>query len=406
MTDEEMYKTLDEFRNNYDNYALQVSKKFEDRKKSIQTKKNSSPYVAIREGNIANDGFLQAQMIKVENNMSPETADFDALIRIFAPRAGVVFKSGTYTYQYLDVKVIGAGTLNTNWVVCDGNNLQYVPVEKHIFTEEDVGIQRILFRTTEYGALSSEVNTITNILSPVDFISSVNNSTTYSKLGQFTQTKEELREEVLRADRSPHTDNEEKLMQELKNNGCEEAKVFYNYYDDVYIGVKPHNVGIVVNGGEKTTIAKTIAEVMKNCTCQTGYIYQSSTEKQQNYLYQTDYGIMSIKWNIKNDISTKLYFTLYKTSTETPDLSKLKTYIVNNIISQKLTGIYKTININAIKNIIDSGLKEQEYTDISVEDVLLSIDNGTTKQRILTPTKLDDYYLFTTDNIEITEQYE
>ena len=401
MKEEDFYKTEDEFRQNYNTSALQVGKKFLNKGKNIQVNKNSSPFVAVREANIYNDLFLQAQMIKVYNNLSYKTADRDTLIRVFAPQYDIKVKQGTPTLQIIDFEILGAGTLTKDLIYFDNNNVQYTPVEEHVFTNADIGIQKVLCKCTENGAIYSDLNTITNAQTLLDFIGSVNNSEPYTSLGTSAETTESLRTEINIAERGKYTNSDNHLRQRLVNNGCEDAVVRYNPEDNVVFGIKPKSVAIVVKGGNNDDIIRTIGAELINSTCEMTYVYQSEQDQQHNGFYQSEQGTLQVKWCTQRTIDSYLFFDLYKSSTQVVDEERLKEYIISTINSEKKIKLASSVNINIFDPIIKKGIEEQNLKDIVIDGITLSKD-GSTKVRVLEATRIDDYFLFDISRISIT----
>ena len=111
--------------------------------------------------------------------------------------------AGTYTQQPIDIVIAKTVTLygldqqpTSPFTVADNSGNQYQLLTTQTLTastDSATTISNVVFQSSLIGPVSSPVNTITTVISVTNGVSSVNNSATYTLLGQNEETDAQLR---------------------------------------------------------------------------------------------------------------------------------------------------------------------------------------------------------------------
>lgn len=177
-------------------------------------------------------------------------------------------KGGTYTIQNIDIVVdrtVSLQGLDANYndidaasytVSDDAGNLWYlidtVTVES--------GLHSLPFRSKEMGLVQPVIGTITNQVTIVLGVVSVNNSTAPTTLGETQESDAEFR---VRRERSTETRSQNNIDSILSNilnlEGVTDATVWMNTTNNTdSTGTPPHYIWVIVEGGANSDIANII----------------------------------------------------------------------------------------------------------------------------------------------------
>lgn len=186
---------------------------------------------------------------------------------------GVVRQPGTYSSQRVQVTVDRAVSLtgvNSNptnpFTVADGNGNQYVLVDDYVFFGPDS--QELVFRAALLGPVSSLPNTITNIVTILLGVVSVNNGSGPDELGQLEESDYSLRVRRQKSVALPNKGYLEGLEAGLINiSGVTQARVYENNTNTTDSnGIPAHSIWVIVEGGANADIANAIY-VKRNAGC-------------------------------------------------------------------------------------------------------------------------------------------
>lgn len=177
-------------------------------------------------------------------------------------------KGGTYTIQNIDVNVDRTVTLS-------GLDANYNDIEAAAYTVSDnagnlwylidtttieTGSHSLPFRSKEMGLVQPVIGTITNQVTIVLGVTSVNNSVAPTTLGETQESDAEFR---VRRERSTETRSQNNIDTILSNilnlEGVTDATIWMNTSETTdSTGTPPHYIWVIVEGGANSDIANII----------------------------------------------------------------------------------------------------------------------------------------------------
>jgi len=186
---------------------------------------------------------------------------------------GVFRAEGKYTYQPVDVTVTQALTLdgldtapNAPFTVSDGVGKQWLLASAYSFS--GAGTHTLSFRAANFGAITSALNTITNIVTVQLGVASVNNSAAAATVGVAEETDYQLR--ILRAQSLSIASigfAEGLHASLLARIGVTDALVLENITNSTDAkGIPAHSIWCIVAGGDDYNVAYPIY-IKRNAGC-------------------------------------------------------------------------------------------------------------------------------------------
>lgn len=180
---------------------------------------------------------------------------------------GLTIKAYTYSYCYVDVVVTESVTLEglddniesadgIGYTVRDVNGVRWILAETQDLLP---GTHTLNFRAADLGQVTSSPNTITVMETIVRGVASVNNPAANYLTGGQGETSAEFR---LRRNKSMNLpsqsfiDSIESQMLSLTN--VTQCKVYDNKTDTTANGIPPHQIWVIVQGGDRDDIARVI----------------------------------------------------------------------------------------------------------------------------------------------------
>lgn len=309
-------------------------------------------------------------------------------------------KAGSYTIQPIDI--VTDRTVNLQGLDADFNN----PDGTGFTIQDDAGNQFILidsatltagsttvnFRAKNIGEVTTTVGTITNPVTIVLGVTSVNNSSGALSVGQDEETDAELRvrRQASVANASAGYLNG-LLGTVLAIEGVTSARLYENVTNSVDAdGIPAHGIWLIAEGGANTEIADAIYSKKS---------YGANMKGDVEVEIVTDSGaIFTAKFDRPDEENLYIRFDIQKTApTATFDQSAIKEYIVNNLSydigqfaeTSEVTAVAK----NAIANTGGGGVP------VNVEISL----NGSDWFDYLTVATLKNKFVLDTTRITITE---
>ena len=296
-----------------------------------------------------------------------------------------VTTTGACTLQGLDDKVEdlnGTGymvsdTVGNNWILTETT---YINV---------AGTYTLSFRAQDQGAVTCLPNTITNMVTVVGNVSSVNNPAVQNVIGQSEETDAEFRNRFYKSRASGSTGTQEGLLSKLLNlNLVTGAYVYTNRTSSTdATGTPEHSVWVIVEGGESADIANTIyANVTDGC----------GMRGSETYTIHTAGGLVqTIKYD--RPTYTPIYVTLSLKNKGNTIYDQDAQDALCEYISQNLaTGVHTSVDTAMISNII------QSY-DANLIPYDLTIGESTpTSDEYLMPSNYNIKYTLSASNITIT----
>lgn len=351
---------------------------------------------------------IEAQLIKdmldlivaTFNSFDPDQATGKALDQRVAIN-NIQRRGGTYTQQQVQV----TATKSLNLVGLDG--VEPVDItDANIFTVADnagnkfylndsvsltSGVTTLTFLADTIGAITTTPNTITNIVTVTQGISSVNNSSAALEVGIDEETDAALRIKRQQSTANGATGYLKSLLGVILNlDNVTEAKLFENTTNATDAdGIPAKSIWVIVEGGSAQDIANAIyAQRSLGCGMKGTQTYEITEESGV---------ILTIKYDRPTAQNLHLRFDIKPTITgQTFDETAIKNYIVAN----------KTYQINEAAETSDLTAKSlAAINDSSGGGVALNVeisDDGVTWYDYLETAAKNDKWVLDSSRITIT----
>lgn len=306
---------------------------------------------------------------------------------------GLVIKAYTYSYVYVNVNVSspvnlqglddnidsadGTGytisdTAGNRWILANSQSLQ-------------PGTYSLNFRAADLGAIESLPNTINVMETVVTGIASVNNPATNYITGNKGESSSEFRTRRNKSIAVPSQGFDESLESQLYNlNTVTQAKVYDNRTNAEVNGIPAHTVWTIVEGGQPDEIGRTIYNNVPPGIPMKG--------SQSVVISKSNGDIETVYYDIPKPVQIYIQMTIKNFSTTTLD----ETYIKQQLALTTFD-IGETVTSAQISTDVGNILG----TTGTPYNINVSNDNSTWVE-YLTPTGLDEFFVISTDNIQIT----
>lgn len=313
-------------------------------------------------------------------------------------------KGGTFTIVPITIEVNKTVTLQgldanfydvnaTSYAIADDSGNQYFLIDTTTLT---AGTYTLPFRAQNIGLIQPALNTITNQVTIVNGVLSVNNASAPTTYGENQETDDEF---AIRRERSPENKSQNSidsiLGQLLELDGLTQAAVYNHDYANYPSttdadGIPLGYIWVIAEGGSNAEIVTVIYANMAGSGTKGSVIVNVPTASGQ---------ILGI--NFDRPIAVPLYikFDYQHTSSETEFINEnaIKQYIVDNLQFK----INQYADTSAIVPIAQQGILSSGGIGVC-NDLQISTDNSNWYEFIDSATKQD---IFTIDvaNITITE---
>jgi hypothetical protein len=293
-----------------------------------------------------------------------------------------VVTTGSCTLQGLDDKVEDLNA--TGYMVSDtiGNN--WILTETTYINQ--AGTYSLNFRAQNQGAISCLPNTITNMVTVVGNVASVNNAAIQYITGQAEETDAQFRNRFYQSRAFGSTGTSDGLTSKLLNLNLVTGAFVYNNRGSSTdsTGTAGHTVWTIVEGGSTEDIGNLLyANLTDGCGMRGSVTYSITNEAGLTQTIKFDrptYTPIYVTVSIKNKGSG------------TVDQTALKEYIVNNLV----TGIYTSVDTAMISNII------QSYDSNLIPYDLTVGESSPTSDEYILPSNYNVKYTLDVANISIT----
>ena len=306
---------------------------------------------------------------------------------------GLQRKGGTYTYVEVDVTVDRSVTLNglddysedDAYTISDSEGNQFV---LSATSPISTGTNSLVFRAKNIGKVEVLPNTITTPVTIILGVTSVNNPSGASEVGENEETDAEFRERRKRAVSISNVGYTEGLQAAIENiPDVSKASVFQNRTNttDMY-GIPGHSVWVIVRGGTNAEIGAVMDEKMAPGIGMKGT--QSVTVPQVDGSYETYY--------FDRPSQELLYVTLNITPLNGQAIDE--DYIKSQVASMSFQP-NETVDSSSIIC----------YTKSIQDNIALTCQistDGVNWETVLTPSNLDKYFYITTASITINDMSE
>lgn len=211
---------------------------------------------------------IRELLVQINSSFDPDQAQGALLDQRLAINK-IQRHGGTYTQQPMTLVVNATVTLQgldaaaneplgTGYTVQDGNGNQFILLDSNTFTAGTY--TGIAFRAQKIGAVNVPVNTITNPLTIVPGVVSVNNPSAATSVGQDQETDPQARtrrQSSVANSSAGYLNGLEGTLAALT--GVTSAKVYENVTDSIDgDGIPAHGIWCIVNGGADSAIGNAI----------------------------------------------------------------------------------------------------------------------------------------------------
>ena len=218
---------------------------------------------------------LRELLVQINNSFDPDQAQGIFLDQRCAIN-NIIRKGGTYTVQPIDIVVNATVTLQgldanynnpnaTAYTVQDNSGNQFILASTATLVVGPA-VYTLDFRAADIGAVSVPINTITNAVTIIPGVLSVNNSVAPLTVGTNEETDGALRVRRSQSTANGTSGNAQGLLGDLLAlQGVTEAAVYQNrgHTTDAN-GTPPHTVWAVVAGGSNSDIANLLYETISD----------------------------------------------------------------------------------------------------------------------------------------------
>lgn len=306
---------------------------------------------------------------------------------------GLIIKAYTYSYCYVNVTVTESVTLQgldddienadgVGYTVVDTNGNRWILTETQNLQP---GTHLLNFRAADLGSVNSLPNTITVMETILRGVSGVNNPAGNYITGQTGESDSEFRTRRNKTMAVASQGFDESIQSQLLNlDNVTQAKVYDNRTNAAVDNIPAHTVWVIVEGGESDEIGRIIYNNLPPGIPMKG--------NQTVNVVKSNGDVATVNYDLPNPIDIYIKANIRNTSTSPLDETYIKQQLATNKFS--IGQAAESANITTmIKNII--GEQGNPY------DVEISI-NGTSYYPYLLPTGLSDYFVITTDKINLT----
>lgn len=342
-----------------------------------------------------NQTDIDETIIDLYNNLDVNYAEGRALDNLVSNHL-IKRQAGSYTLVPIDITTSGAVQLeglDENYEIIESSNV--FTVEDNVGNQfylvtsvniENAGTTTATFRAKDMGVIEVVLNTITNIITPVVGVTSVNNSTSPLQIGVDEETDLNLRNRYFKTYANGGFGSFDNILSALYNVvGVVEVKGENNNENTTSIyGTLPHTIWIIVLGGSDDDIANAIySTIGAGCGMRGNITYNIVGMQGQTF---------EIKFDRPSYENLYIQFTIVKKDINyvyNPD------YIKEQLINKLSFSLYNTIDINQISNILYTIDENLIYKNVSLSK------DGTTWQDIITNTNKNYIFELTANNITI-----
>jgi len=337
-------------------------------------------------------------LVSIYNSFNPDRAIGTPLDERVAIN-NIQRRGGTFTVQPITLVITRTVTLQgldanyndvnaTGYTVQDNSGNQFILVDTETFT---VGTYSRNFRAKNLGLVETTVNTITNPVTIVLGVASVNNPSGALEVGQNEETDAQLRLRRQYSVAIAASGYLNGLLGAVLNlSGVTDAKLYENVTNVTDAdGIPAHSTWLIVEGGANTDIAQTYYEKKSAGSGMKGAVSVPITTPSGN--------IINFLFDRPTAKDLYIRFDIQRTITGTTfDQAAIKQYLVDNLVySIGAFAETSTITAQAIAAIAaSSGGGVPLNVEIS--------DDGSTWADFLEVTTLDEQWTVDTSRITIT----
>ena len=354
-----------------------------------------------------NNYDLKQMMQFILSQMSVNQADTYGLRNIFCPLYGIIPNNGSKTQIMLHIVITEKTTLyaelpndNVNNYYADASDGLGTIFRIAKTTTFEPGEYDVLFMATEYGSITCNINTITNIDNPIFGWESVNNPQEPISIGSEAETDEEIRKKLIKISPIYSTEN---LLQGLKkkllNIGCKDCKIYYsteyNELKDKY-GIPYNSLYVICIDGNRDDIFDVL---FNNTLGIKTYGNETKTEYIDNFPY-------SVSFDYNNVKEFYLNFTIHCKTTSESQLITLRNQIADKFNDENNSILTQELNISKISSIVWDCIKNIFPSGVYSDNYLLGLEVNKIDKKQLYIDNLKNIFSLKADNIIVDVVYD
>ena len=210
---------------------------------------------------------IRELLVSINNGFDPDQA-LGAILDQRVTLNNIKRYGGTYTLQPIDVTVSKTVTLagldanagsptGTGYTIQDENGNEFILLDTTTLT---AGTTSLSFRAAQLGTINLPLNTITEFVTVINGVTSVNNSSAPTAVGAVQELDPQLhtrRKSSVGISSQGYLNGLEGALGQLT--GVVDAVAYENYTDSVDAnGIPAHGIWVIGEGGANTDIAQTI----------------------------------------------------------------------------------------------------------------------------------------------------
>lgn len=325
---------------------------------------------------------IRSLLLQLYNSFDPDNSS-GRLLDERCALTNVFRKGGTFTTVRVQIVTDKTVTLQgvdenyndpnaTGYTIQDDAGNQFVLVNTQTLP---AGTYNVMFRARQLGEVQVALNTLTNQVTVVLGVVSVNNPTA-ATVGENEETDSQLKLRRRRSVALSSTGYLNGLLATvLQLDGVVDAALYENPNDETDSnGIPPHAIWLVVDGGSSEDIAYAMYyKVSMGCNMRGNITYQIITQSKQDF---------TAKWDEPTVQPLYLQFTIQQTANNVNyNLDNIKQYILDNVSYSigefASTSSLTTLAQEAVNNFSETGEGVSQEEVGTVVDVNISTDNAT-----------------------------
>lgn len=347
---------------------------------------------------------IRGILLQIYNSFDPDNASG----RVLDERCAInnVFRKGG-TYTTVDITIVTDRTvtlqgldgeynnpLGTGYTIQDDAGNRFILANTQTLS---AGTSTLLFRAEQIGAVETQLNTITNQVTVVLGVVSVNNPVA-STVGQNEETDAQLkirRRKSVAIGSSGYLNG--LLAKVLQLTGVVDAALYENYTSETdSLGIPPHCIWLIVEGGSSEDIANTLYSTKSyGCNMRGNITYTITTPSRQLFI---------ARWDEPTIQPLYMKFKLQALEENiTFDIDAIKNYILSNT-SFNIGGYASTSSLTAIAQMAINNSAGSAFGEIdTVAGVALEVQISTDNSNWVEFAQSNPSEKFALTDVQITE---
>lgn len=307
---------------------------------------------------------------------------------------GLRRKASAFSFVEVEVTTTGSVSLQgldgdaeningTGYTVSDNTGNNWILLDSVNITS--AGTYTLEFRSQAVGAIESMPNTITNMVTVLAGVSTVNNPSSQYITGNAEETDLEFYQRFERSKAISAVGTEDALTAQLLNlNLVTSVKVDNNDTGSTdAFGTPAHTIWVIVRGGSNADIGQTIYANVVDGVGMRGSV--------QVDIPKANGGVQTVLFDRPSSQNLYITMSILNKTGSTVDQNEIKNFLVNNLQFD----IYQAADTSTISSVLREYNKDLIPYDLTVSD-------GNTTAEYVLPSNLNKMFVLTAANITIT----